>query len=120
MGGPLQLVFGYSTVNGGARDISPRAFSRSAIRPNIPARKNFITTMTRVANSSVTIVGIELQHVIEACARRSQDVGHVAYDKLCLLRPISRTDHVAVFVERRLTADEQPWVAAQTLAVGSR
>ena len=51
MGGPLQLVFCYSTVNGGARDISPRAFNRSAIRPKMPARKNFITTMTRVANS---------------------------------------------------------------------
>ena len=69
---------------------------------------------------TVTVIGIELQHVIEACARRSQDLGHVAHDKLGLVRPVSRTDPFAVFVERRLTADEQPWAAAQTLAVGSR
>ena len=43
----------YSTVNGGARDIRPLDFSLVAIRPKIPARKNFITTMTRVANSSM-------------------------------------------------------------------
>ena len=43
----------YSTVNGGAFAISPRAFSRAAIRPKMPARKNFITTITRVANSSM-------------------------------------------------------------------
>ena len=43
----------YSTVNGGAREISPRAFSRAATRPKMPARKNFITTITRVANSSM-------------------------------------------------------------------
>ena len=65
------------------------------------------------------ILFIELQHVIEAGARRSQDLGHVAHDKLDLVHPAPR-DHFAVFVERRLTADEQPWAAAQTLAVGSR
>ena len=43
----------YSTVNGGAFAISPRAFNRAAIRPKMPARKNFITTITRVANSSM-------------------------------------------------------------------
>ena len=43
----------YSTVNGGARDISPFAFSRAAMRPKMPARKNFITTITRVANKSM-------------------------------------------------------------------
>ena len=47
--GQRSLVFPYSTVNGGARDISPLAFSRSALWPKIPARKNFITTMTKVA-----------------------------------------------------------------------
>ena len=71
------------------------------------AASRFGVTLRGLGADTVTIVGIELQHVIEACARRSQDVGHVAYDKLCLLRPISRTDHVAVFVERRLTADER-------------
>ena len=43
----------YSTVNGGAREISPFAFNRSAIRPKMPERKNFITTMTSVAKSSM-------------------------------------------------------------------
>ena len=33
MEGPLLLVIPYSTVNGGARDIRPFAFRRSAINP---------------------------------------------------------------------------------------
>ena len=51
--GPLLFVFPHSTVNGGARDIRPRALSRFEISPKMPARKNFITTITRVANSSM-------------------------------------------------------------------
>ena len=47
------LLLRYSTVNGGAREIRPLAFSRVAIRPKMPARKNFITTMTSVAKSSM-------------------------------------------------------------------
>ena len=43
----------YSTVSGGAFAISPFAFSFPAIRPKMPARKNFIATITRVANSSM-------------------------------------------------------------------
>ena len=85
-----------------------------------PAASRFGSTVQCPGTDTVTAVGVELQHVIEACAGRSQDPVHVAHGKLGLVRPAFPADYLAVLVERRLSTDEHPRAATQTLAVGSR